>query len=59
MSACVGYDDVARDVIEGWLKQFPLALFGPGTRAAALLQIARVAEELAEREEAKIPDLFE
>jgi hypothetical protein len=50
------HDDIARDLIERWLATFA-DLFGPGVRAAVLLTISRVAAEIAEREEAKIPDL--
>lgn len=52
------HDDIARDLIERWIQQFG-ELFGPGVRACALLTIARVAGEMSEREEAKIPDMFE
>jgi hypothetical protein len=51
------HDDIARDLIERWIAQFA-DLFGPGVRAAALLTISRVAGEMSEREEAKMPDLW-
>lgn len=58
MTDAPSHDDTARAVIAGWIGQFG-DLFGPGARAAALLTISRVAAELAEAEQAKLPDLFE
>lgn len=52
------HDEIARDVIGKWIGQFG-DLFSPGTRAAALLTISRVAGEMANEEEAKIPDLWD
>ena len=52
------HDEIARHVIGKWIGQFG-DLIGPGARAAALLTISRVAEELAREEESKIPDLFD
>lgn len=52
------YDETAREIVQRWLDELG-PFFGPGTRAAALLTIARVAGEMSEREEAKIPDMFE
>ena len=49
-------DATARAVITRWLDQLG-ELFGPAARAAALLTISRVAAEMAEHEEARIPDL--
>jgi len=58
MSQGPTHDEIARDVIGKWIGQFG-DLIGPGARAAALLTIARVAEDMAGEEEAKIPDLFD
>jgi len=49
------HDETARRIIREWLAM--LDVFSPGARCAALLTIARVAEELAAEEEAKIRDL--
>lgn len=51
------HDDIARGLVERWVAELS-DLFGPAVRASALLTIARVAGELAEKEEAKIPDLW-
>ncbi len=52
-------DAIARQVIQRWMDDQLFAkareLFGPGARAAMLMTISRVAEEMAEGEIAQLP----
>jgi hypothetical protein len=52
-------DAIAREVIQRWMDDKLFAgvheLFGPGSRAAALLTFARVAEEMAEEHISQLP----
>jgi hypothetical protein len=53
-------DAIARALIQRWMDDELFAkgaadLFGPGARAAALMTISRVAEEMAEGEIAQLP----
>jgi hypothetical protein len=49
-------EEVARLVIGQWMKNTRFDLFGPQARAAALFTFARICEEMAEEEIAKLPD---
>jgi hypothetical protein len=53
------HDDIARKLVTDWIDRYAGILTTPGTRAVVLLTISRIATELAEREQAKLPDLFE
>lgn len=53
-------DAIARQVIQRWMDDQLLfakarELFGPGARAAMLMTISRVAEDIAEGEIAQLP----